>query len=120
MTYRTSLLALMLAVGLAAPATVLAHDTAKPAAAHEMTHDMVHEVVLGDLAVSGGFARATLPNAPVGGGFLTIICPRRKRLLQPDFRFVSKNALFREREAGRRVRAVVSFSDTVARCPAPG
>ena len=27
---------------------------------------------LGDLEISGGFARATLPNAPVGGGFLTI------------------------------------------------
>jgi copper(I)-binding protein len=27
---------------------------------------------LGSLEISGGFARATLPNAPVGGGFLTI------------------------------------------------
>lgn len=29
-------------------------------------------VELGDLSITGGFARATLPNAPVGGGFLTI------------------------------------------------
>ena len=30
------------------------------------------EVTLGDLTISDGFSRATLPNAPVGGGFLTI------------------------------------------------
>jgi copper(I)-binding protein len=72
MTYRTSLLALMLAVGLAVPTIVLAHDTATPAAGHEMAHQMAHEVVVGNLAISGGFSRATLPNAPVGGGFLTI------------------------------------------------
>lgn len=29
-------------------------------------------VSLGDLEISGGFSRATLPNAPTGGGFLTI------------------------------------------------
>ena len=29
-------------------------------------------VVAGDLTLTGGFSRATLPNAPVGGGFLTI------------------------------------------------
>jgi len=29
-------------------------------------------VTLGDLTITGGFSRATLPNAPVGGGFLTI------------------------------------------------
>jgi len=29
-------------------------------------------VTLGTLTISGAFARATLPNAPVGGGFLTI------------------------------------------------
>ena len=29
-------------------------------------------VLIGDLAISGAFTRATLPNAPVGGGFLTI------------------------------------------------
>ncbi|MCB1340209.1 MAG: copper chaperone PCu(A)C [Pseudooceanicola sp.] len=31
-----------------------------------------HPVHLGPLVLSGGFSRATLPNAPVGGGFLTI------------------------------------------------
>lgn len=30
-------------------------------------------VVLGNLELSGAFSRATLPNAPVGGGFLTIV-----------------------------------------------
>lgn len=45
------------AIALAAlPAAVLAHDP-------------VH---LGALVISGGFSRATLPNAPVAGGFLTI------------------------------------------------
>lgn len=53
----------------------LAHDQA----AHQMPGDtMVHEgmahpvVTLGALELSGGFTRATLPNAPVGGGFLSI------------------------------------------------
>lgn len=32
-----------------------------------------HDVTLGDLALNGPFARATLPNAPVAGGFLTIV-----------------------------------------------
>jgi periplasmic copper chaperone A len=68
MTYRTSFLALIVALGLTAPMAVLAQDAAAPAAGHEMAH----EVALGDLVVSGGFSRATLPNAPVGGGFLTI------------------------------------------------
>ena len=30
------------------------------------------EVTAGSLTITGGFSRATLPNAPVGGGFLTI------------------------------------------------
>ena len=30
-------------------------------------------VVVGTLEISGGFARATLPNAPVGGAYLTIV-----------------------------------------------
>ena len=29
--------------------------------------------MIGKLELSGGFARATLPNAPVGGGFITIV-----------------------------------------------
>ncbi|MDB5586679.1 MAG: Copper metallochaperone [Devosia sp.] len=35
-------------------------------------HDMGAPVVVGTLELSGGFARATLPNAPVGGAFVTI------------------------------------------------
>lgn len=31
------------------------------------------EALAGALSLSGAFARATLPNAPVGGGFLTIV-----------------------------------------------
>jgi copper(I)-binding protein len=31
------------------------------------------DVTVGGLTISGAFARATLPNAPVGGGFLTIV-----------------------------------------------
>ena len=38
--------------------------TARPRAAAPVT--------LGSLEISGAFTRATLPNAPVGGGFLTI------------------------------------------------
>ena len=33
---------------------------------------MAADVTLGDLTISGAFARATLPNAPVGGGYVTI------------------------------------------------
>lgn len=36
-----------------------------PAAAHDT-------FTAGDLEISGGFTRATLPNAPVGGGYITI------------------------------------------------
>lgn len=54
------------------PAIARAHDTSghgghTAAASH--AHD---EVALGDLVISGAFTRATLPNAPVAGGFLTI------------------------------------------------
>ncbi|MBB4122976.1 copper chaperone PCu(A)C [Martelella radicis] len=35
-------------------------------------HEMNQQVKVGDLAISGAFARATLPGAPVGGAFLTI------------------------------------------------
>lgn len=38
---------------------------ALPAAAHDIT--------FGPLQLNGPFTRATLPNAPVGGGFLTIV-----------------------------------------------
>lgn len=51
----TGALALLLLV-----APVRAHDTTGPV------------VTIGDLEVSGAFSRATLPNAPVGAGYLTI------------------------------------------------
>lgn len=35
-------------------------------------HEGHDHVMLGELELYGGFSRATLPNAPVGGGFLTI------------------------------------------------
>jgi uncharacterized protein YcnI len=39
----------------------------------EHDHDMAPAVTtVGDLEISGAFTRATLPNAPVGGGYLTI------------------------------------------------
>ncbi|MBT9386007.1 DUF1775 domain-containing protein [Pseudooceanicola sp. CBS1P-1] len=50
---------LLVVAGEAAP---MGHDHAAAPAA----------VTLGALQLSGGFSRATLPNAPVGGGFLTI------------------------------------------------
>ncbi|MEO1025827.1 MAG: copper chaperone PCu(A)C [Pseudomonadota bacterium] len=36
------------------------------------THDMTAKPAAVELALSGAFARATLPNQPVGGGFLQI------------------------------------------------
>lgn len=38
----------------------------------EMAMTTGHDVVAGGLTISGAFTRATLPNAPVGGGYLTI------------------------------------------------
>jgi copper(I)-binding protein len=53
----------------------LAHD-----ASHEMSHDPAAPtapagpvVTVGDLEITGAFSRATLPNAPVGAGYLTIL-----------------------------------------------
>jgi copper(I)-binding protein len=47
---------------LASPLTALAHDTG----AHAV-------VTAGALQITGAFSRATLPNAPVGAGYITII-----------------------------------------------
>ncbi|MBY5973429.1 copper chaperone PCu(A)C [Ferrimonas balearica] len=61
--------------GAAAPAKGLSQravpdDTcALPVSDMVVSHD---HVMAGPLKLSGGFSRATLPNAPVGGGFLTI------------------------------------------------
>lgn len=46
-----------------------------PARSHEgIVHDgcSAEDAVAGDITVSGGFSRATLPNAPVGAGYLSI------------------------------------------------
>ena len=74
----TPFAALLALAMLAAPA--MAQDAAHAPghampAAEQPAHDMAEtlEVSIGDLGISGGFARATLPNAPVGGGYLTIV-----------------------------------------------
>lgn len=55
--------AAVIALGLAASPLALL-SLAAPA--------LAEDVMVGDLMISGAFTRATLPNAPVGGGFLTI------------------------------------------------
>lgn len=42
------------------------------AALPALTPALAQDLVLGDLTLSGPFSRATLPNAPVAAGFLTI------------------------------------------------
>ncbi len=51
-------------------APTLAHESAAHAAGETASHGA--EITLGDIAISGAFTRATLPNAPVAGGFLTL------------------------------------------------
>ena len=67
MSLRTSLIALI-------SASLLA--TAMPATAHEghehAGNEACDQIALGELTIEASFTRATLPNAPVGGGFLTI------------------------------------------------
>lgn len=47
---------------------------ATPAFAHNgVVHNAPPPVSVGSLEIFGAFSRATLPNAPVGGGFLTIV-----------------------------------------------
>ncbi|MDS9470009.1 copper chaperone PCu(A)C [Paracoccus sp. MBLB3053] len=59
---KTSFAAFLAALICAAPVTALA----------DHTHGAAEAQVLGDLAISDGFTRAMLPNAPVAGGFLSI------------------------------------------------
>jgi copper(I)-binding protein len=55
------------------PLAVSAHEAgAKPAHGAQANAPAGPAVTLGTLEISGAFTRATLPNAPVGGGFLTI------------------------------------------------
>lgn len=49
-----------------------ATSTFAQAELHAMEMPAAVEVVAGDLTLSGAFTRATLPNAPVAGGFLDI------------------------------------------------
>ena len=64
MSLRLSLLALATTLVTLSPA--LAQDHATPA-------DPAAQVVtIGSIEISGPFTRATLPTAPVGGGFLTL------------------------------------------------
>lgn len=53
---------------LLAATTTLAH-----AESHAMELPAAMEVVAGDITLSGAFTRATLPNAPVAGGFIDIV-----------------------------------------------
>lgn len=64
MTLRLSAIALAFTALFAPALPTFAQD------AHAGHHAEV--VVLGSIEISGAFTRATLPNAPVGGGFLTI------------------------------------------------
>lgn len=64
-------------LGKAAPFALALLFAAPGAIAHEgIDHSgegaLSGTLAVGDIAISGAFARATLPNAPVGGGFMTI------------------------------------------------
>lgn len=66
MSLRLSLLALALAAALAPTLPALAQDHAQHSA------EAAAPVMLGALEITAPFTRATLPNAPVAGGFFTI------------------------------------------------
>lgn len=66
MIFRLPLLALALAGALTPTLPALAQDHS----GHAMTAEA--PLALGDIAITGPFTRATLPNAPVAGGFLTL------------------------------------------------
>lgn len=71
MNLHTSVAALAAALMFAMPAFAETAHHAPPAA--EAAHHVPStDARVGDLAVSGAFARATLPNQPVAGGYLTI------------------------------------------------
>ncbi|WP_052951889.1 copper chaperone PCu(A)C [Devosia soli] len=73
MTLRSSLFALVSALTLTVAAPVIAHEGHQHTDdAAQTEHSGCDAVTVGDLEISGPFTRATLPNAPVGGGFLTI------------------------------------------------
>ena len=72
--FRSVLRATLIALPLLVAAPAFAHngvdhskdgETHAPAVAHA-------EIKIGDLVITGAFTRATLPNAPVGGGYFTV------------------------------------------------
>ena len=65
MSNQLSLPILLVAAGLALCLPAFAHD----AASHGTSHT---QMIVGDIEISGAFSRATLPGAPVAGGFLTL------------------------------------------------
>ena len=65
MTFRPMLIALAFATALASTAPVLAQD-------HPGHGDTAAAISVGPIEITGAFTRATLPNAPVAGGFLTL------------------------------------------------
>ena len=72
MTLRRSAIAMAFLAAFSSALPAFAHE----GHSHEATDTAEHAgaaVKLGALEISGAFTRATLPNAPVGGGFLTII-----------------------------------------------
>lgn len=70
MSLRTSLFAFASASLLAFVTPLAAQEADKTGGPAQ--HPASAEISLGDLTITGPFSRATLPNAPVGGGFFTI------------------------------------------------
>lgn len=68
MTLRPMLFALALATALSPTVPTLAQDTGHTTA----MHGQPAAITIGDIEITGPFTRATLPNAPVAGGFLTL------------------------------------------------
>ena len=68
MRFQTSLAALLVAFAFIPTMPALAHDNTTPAG-HHAEHAAAQ---VGNITITGAFSRATLPNAPVGGGFLTL------------------------------------------------
>lgn len=68
MTLRPMLFVLAFATALSPALPTLAHDTSHAPAMQ--SHGAA--ITIGDIEITGPFTRATLPNAPVAGGFLTL------------------------------------------------
>ena len=69
---KTTLYATLAAIALSTAPALADHSGHGDHSGHSAHDDMTAEVSVGDLRLSGAYARATLPNAPVAGGFLTI------------------------------------------------